>query len=371
MVKDPVDKYKIDSHKLQYHPRRVASVVESRGCWDKAKIIYPIYLEISPVGACNHRCTFCAVDYIGYKPSIIDHNLLVERLYEMGEKGVRSIMYAGEGEPLLHKHITEIVIHTRRAGIDVALTSNFSVLPKGFIEYALPDVSWVKVSINAGTAETYADIHRTRKEDFHQVIANLKAAVDAKRSKGLKCVLGAQLLLLPENANEVFSLLELCRDEIGLDYLVIKPYSQHLLSTTRKYESINYQDYLSLAEDLVNLSTKDFGVIFRGNTMQKLAQVDHSRYKRCYSTPYLWGYIMATGEVYSCSAFLMDKKFALGNINQNTFQDIWEGEKRKRNLVFVNQELNIEECRVNCRMDEANRYLYDLIEDRVSHVNFI
>jgi len=58
-------KLNFDSHKLHYHYNRVCEFMNNGDC-------YPIYMEVSPVGSCNHRCIFCAYDYIGYPNRKLD-----------------------------------------------------------------------------------------------------------------------------------------------------------------------------------------------------------------------------------------------------------------------------------------------------------
>ena len=55
----------------------------------------------------------------------------------------------------------------------------------------------------------------------------------------------------------------------------------------------------------------------------------------------------------------------------DTFDEIWCSEKRLDHADFVMNELDINECRVNCRMDQVNRYLDGIVNKKVEHFNFV
>ena len=355
-----MDKYRIDSHKLLYHVSRVND-------WLDGKLIYPIYIEISPAGGCNHRCIFCALDFMSYQKRYLDTAVLKERLSEMGHLGLKSILLGGEGEPLMHRQIADIINHAKNCGVDVALTTNAVLLKEFLGDKIFGDMKWMKVSIGAATKETYAKIHKTKDDDFNKVIKNLSRAVKIKQENGYKCTLGMQILLLPENRHEVILLAEIARD-IGMDYLVVKPYSHHPQSKTNRYKGIKYNKDMDLSDALSKLTTKDFSVIFRRHTMKKWDK-NIRGYKRCFALPF-WSYIDAGGNVWGCSVYLGDERFLYGNIYDKSFKEIWEGEKRVQSLKFVENKLDARHCRTNCRMDEINQYLWNL-RNPSAHVNFI
>lgn len=372
------DEYQIDGEKIRYHPDRVNEWLSG------SRIVYPIYVEISPVGSCNHRCTFCAVDYIGYKNVSLETENLMRSLSEMGSLGVRSVMFAGEGEPLLHKDIAKIVRHTKdKAGIDVSITTNATPVTRGFCEEALPFTTWIKASINAGDSKTYAEIHQTKNaRDFERVWANMRMLVETREGLRLDRInhtLGAQMVLLPENASGATEFVKRAR-ETGLDYAVIKPYSQHKSSITHRYEGLRYGQFDGLFEELKAFNSEGFKVISREKTMKELEK-ESQNYSRCPSTPHFWAYIMANGDVYGCSAYLTDDRFCYGNINSQTFSEIWGGEKRMRSIGHVANHLDISECRINCRMNQVNNALVEIRNSGIKaempkgevppHVNFI
>lgn len=348
---------RMDSHKLIYHPDVVAR-------WMRGENIYPIEIEISPSGACNHRCIFCAVDYLGYQPDFLDKDIILRDILQMRKKGLKSVICSGEGEPLLNKDMPAIANGIKACGVDVAMSSNAALFIKEKAEECLAAFTWVRFSVASMEEESYYKIQRGKAGDLDRVKTNLADAVKVKRDQKLKTTLGVQCLLLPDNIDHLTDMAKQLR-EIGVDYLTIKPYSQHLHSENTF--QIDYNILLELEQEIKQYMTEDFSIYFRANAMKKM---HHEKcYQQCYGLPFMT-HIDAKGNVWPCVAHIGTEEFCYGNIYEQTFEEIWEGARRREVMEKLNAFDINKVCREACRLDEINRYL-DELKNPGEHVNFI
>jgi cyclic pyranopterin phosphate synthase len=373
----------IENPKIVYHPEWLKR-------WHKDPFsVPPIYIEISPVGMCNHRCTFCAPEMLGYPNRQLDPDILIARLKEMqlmrendpDDLGVRSIQYAGEGEPTLYKDLARVFKATREAGIDIGMLTNGTGLTEKLAWRIVPLVNgYIQASVNAGTAESYAKIHRAPIKHWDLVWRNLEKAVEIKRRLGAsECEIGVNMTVLikeapdperdgaivPANWREMELLVKRARD-CGLDYVSFKPYSQHSYSreTAKLYGDMTYKDVMNEIFEMGTFLTSRFGsdlfeVIFSFTRFSEYEE-EERKYTTCRSTPTIWSYIQSDGVWISCTAHWTNEKFHLGNINNQSIGEIWYGELRKEHLRFVLEELDIAECRKTCHPDKENRFLEKL-----------
>lgn len=351
------DDIRIDSHKLMYHPDRVAA-------WQRGELIYPIEMEIGISGACNHRCVFCAVDYMKYQPRMLDANVLNRNLKILARKGLKSIIYAGEGEPMVHPKASEIINETKADGIDVAMSTNGVLFTRDKISECLHSLTWVRYSIAGATDKTYEYIHQCRKGDLQKALVNMQDAVKIKRDQDLKTTLGAQLLLLPENKDEVINLAKVIK-EIGFDYYTVKPFSQHPSSKAKL--NVDYSESLEIGENLRELETDNFRIYFRSQSIENLGM--EKPYKDCCGLNFM-AYMDSAGDVFPCIVYMGQDQFVYGNIYKEDFDSIWESNRAKEIRNGFNESFIKQQCRKNCRLDEINKYL-DNLKYPSSHVNFI
>lgn len=352
-----VNNIRMDSHKLIYHPDVVAR-------WLAGENIYPIEIEVGLTNACNHRCIFCAVDYTEYKPVKIESKVLVDNLKQLAPNGVKSVIYAGEGEPLLHRDAPDIINKTKSFGIDAALSTNGVLLTPDVSKECMKSLTWIRFSTAGITNDTYNKIQRGKQGDLNKVISNMESAVKVKRDQKLSTTLGVQLLLLPDNKDEIVQMGKKLR-KIGVDYFTIKPFSQHPQS--QHILQVDYNEMIELENEIKFLQTENFKVYFRAHSMHKLNC--NRSYHHCWALPFMV-YLDANGNLWPCIVFMGKEELKYGNIYEESFVKIWEGEHRQKIVdYFMNMDLE-KNCRELCRLDEMNRYLNEL-KHPGEHVNFI
>lgn len=358
------DNFAIDGHKLYWHLERVAE-------WQRDRLIAPIYVETSPVSYCNHQCLFCGLDFAHNERLALDADILMARIDEMASLGVKSIMFAGEGEPLLHPRMAEIAAFTKNSGIDVSITTNGMAGNAGIWQELLPSLTWIRFSIDAATPDTYALVHGTSPASFERTITSLKEAVRIKRMQNLPVTIGVQFLMIQQNLDDIEEALRLY-SEIGVDYLSFKPYSEHpqmLNKSGFTYSAAMIDSIEKTVQEYVLASTAKTAIIFRKAATEAYSD-GVQRFTSCCALPF-WGYLSSKGDFYTCSVYLNDDRFKVGTMYAETMESIFFGAKRKKSIAFAEHELEIgHECRVNCRMARINEFL-DFLNCKPEHVNFI
>ena len=348
----------LDGHKLLYH----LDVVER---WLDGKDIVPIHAEISPTSLCNQKCRFCYRDFDGHKADTLKRDVFLGLMKSLAAAGVKSVLLAGDGEPLVNKATTEAILLGKGSGLDVALNTNGVLLKEEISQKILPSLTWLRFSIMSANSVNYAKIHGVKADHLKQALENIKRCVEIKKKDDLKVTLGIQQVLLNENGRDIYEAAKLSK-EIGVDYYVLKPFSKHPLNTYDCAGDLHtrFEDEFKKAE---GLSDEGFKVIIRRKTFSDRGERE---YDRCLGVPFIVQ-IGADGGVYSCCPFFGNERFLFGNVNQNSFEEILTGEKRKDIIKYITENVDVhKECMTYCRHHQINKFLWDMVHPP-QHANFI
>jgi cyclic pyranopterin phosphate synthase len=336
----------IDGHKLSLYPERVAEYLQKGDC-------FPLKVEVGPVNFCNNRCVYCALDHVVGKSgkSMLDKGSYFSFLEDFARLGGKAVYYAGEGEPLLHPEMAEFLKKTNKEGLGASMSTNGRVLGKEMAEKTIPHLSWIRIGIDAGTSKTYSKIHGVKERVFQQVLDNVEYIGELKSKKGYDTHVGIQALVLgdPSNTSEMKTLTKLVKER-GVNNLQIKPYSQHPSSKNKNRSP--KEEFLLLKDELTPFNDDSFEVVVRDSSLKRVSQ--EKKYDKCRATPFSF-LLSAKGDAIPCNIFYGEESKTFGNINEASFQEIWEGEKRKKILEEI---INVGRgCRKGCPLDAMNIYL--------------
>ena len=356
--KEMTDRLSLDDHKLLHHLKPLVK-------WLNGERIFPIYAAVSLTRLCNYRCIFCVYDTIERSAIHIPSNPLIRIIDELRRDGLKAVFLSGEGEPLLHPEVCEIIAQIRNFGTDVALNTNGFRLSRETSMTVLKHLTFVRVSLNGWGNDDYEFIHRSPKHAYDTVLSNLADAVIVKKENGLDVTIGVQCILLEENIDH---LIDLTKDlkAVGVDYLVFKPFlpiEGTIYRTKLDLYSKNTGAVLKACEEI---GDDRFHVITRWHSFKKIQE---RTYDVCMSLPFMVE-IDCKGDVYPCGVLLGKSEFSFGNIIRQSYQSLMDSERYRDVTRKIQHELDVHKCMPNCRNDAVNRFLWKLRHPS-KHVNFI
>lgn len=329
--------------------------------WLNGENIYPVLVEFDLTNRCNHRCNFCTFSYMKDK-STIDTLVVMKAIHDFSLGGVKAINWTGGGEPLLHVDFVNIAQSAYGAGIDQGLFTNGALLNSKNSETILKTHSWVRISMDAADSETYRQSHGVN--DFDKVIKNVKALVAMKKEMKSSTTIGIGFVITPTNYKEITKFSEIIKD-LDVDYGQYKPCVQNF-QTKEQITADWWTDNVNpILEKVCEDNPK--AVV----NLYKLTDLVESNFDRPYEICYGHAFcpcIGASGDVWLCTHLREIAGYSIGNLNNSSFSEIWNGEKRQE----VIKSINFDTCQFCCKNNEINKMLYQIKHpDKKSHYNFL
>lgn len=193
----------------------------------------PLSINLDLTTACNYRCDHCCDWDILNSGVRHDDQQLRDSLSRLASGGLRSVILIGGGEPTIYPRFAQFVQFLKSdLGLQVAVVSNGARNDRIF-EAAqwLGRGDWVRLSLDAGTDETFQRMHRPRQPVTLEEICRWVPRIKERQPDlqiGFSFIITWRGALrddavIVENLEELPGAARLARDH-GFDYLSVKPF---------------------------------------------------------------------------------------------------------------------------------------------------
>ena len=284
--------------------------------------LYPVIAHVEVTVKCDLDCTFCQSKEL--RKSRSKHHMLYEQFQHIVDEldQLVNIRLIGMGEPTLHKDYFRMLNYAGSRGISTWTVTNCNRHTPEIAEQLVSvGLSRICISIDGATPQSY---ERARVGgSFERTIANLERLVRLRGSSKTPNLTVATLAL-DYNYRELPDLVRLCA-RIGVDELNVqgRPTDWGKDSYVEKSVAIggmtagdDFEATITSAKEIA----RESGILLR----------DHRwLYDGEHICPKPWDeiYISTTGEVVPCCEIADPRVVCMGNIFEQSFEEIWNGRR--------------------------------------------
>jgi len=217
----------------------------------------PIYAQIGIADPCNHKCVMCA-DHppkenvsvtteaaFALPPGMMSLTQFKEIVDDFKSMDTYRIELVGQGEPMLNKQATEMLVYAKTKGMFVRMVSNGSLIYEKDAEAMVDSgMDHLQISLNAGKPETYPSIHVTETpEKYIKVKSNLRYLTEYKRArKSLLPHLRLGFVISNRNCFElkemVQAVYDIGADEAKFDYATVHEGTKGIQLTVENFKKL-------------------------------------------------------------------------------------------------------------------------------------
>ncbi len=291
---------------------------------------YPYFIQVEVSTICNFRCRMCwfgllHLDEVKEKFEGRMSYMSFDNFKKIFEeiKYTECVLLQGTGEPFLNPEIFEMIRYLRERRIPhIWIISNGSKITSEVSREIIDSrVGEICVSLDGATAKTYESIRKGA--NFEEVVSNLKGLVAEKRRRGVDYPQIALIFVaLKTNIAEVSDFIRLAH-EIGVNRVDIKEFS--MPHPTLAHLTLDSDDRRYLLDALETSKSLGLPAFFFHSLMPEVMPPDR---QKC-TWPWTSFCVTIDGHVTPCWYNLFPEDASMGNIFEDGFKAVWNGEKYK------------------------------------------
>jgi MoaA/NifB/PqqE/SkfB family radical SAM enzyme len=180
----------------------------------------PFHIELDLTDRCNVACYFCNAMDVRTKEQL-PYERVVEIVDACVPNGLRSVRFAGGGEPLFHRDVERVIdyVHSKGLVIDNITTNGVALTPSVAERLVRGKTREIVISLNAATAADYARMMQVKPALFDAVLVNVQHLLAVRGAAPYPAVI-LQFLLDRENYAQLPDMYKLARG-IGVDTIAV------------------------------------------------------------------------------------------------------------------------------------------------------
>jgi MoaA/NifB/PqqE/SkfB family radical SAM enzyme len=338
----------------------------------------PFVVEFDPTSNCNLACPDCISGSL-LNQGEIESSQVRRVVQEMIDCGVRAVILIGGGEPMMHRDTGWILNTLGEAGVKIGITTNGLYL-KQHLDSLSKYVDWVRVSMDAGTPETFGRLRpsKTGKSLFNLAVENMRRYAAVKRGRlgysfmifergdfgfsadnsEARAIVEDRYRHITTNVFEIYTAAKLAKD-IGCDYFEVKPmYDVNHFTVMQREEIARVVDeQILLAKSLESDTFQVFEALKLRASLRGDSNLEPKQYTRC-AVAQMRTLVTSSG-VYVCPYFRGVDHKKIGDVNSTGFKEMWHGETRQRVMSKLNPSVD---CPMHCIRNESNLTIESWIE---------